>query len=126
MQIKRLFQPLAHFAQALALEIAFGIGALAAGLFHFVLSLQFGQVAVDLCRTFLETRLRLGQLQRFHLRRVESLLRFLRRPPGSAQLALGFGQLLLGPALRFACRSFGRGVRSAVGRPVRRSRAGAR
>ena len=70
---------------------------------------QFGQVAVDLRRAFVETRLRLGKLQGLDLRRMESLLGLLRRAPRGAELALAFGQVLLGRALHLARRVFGSG-----------------
>ncbi len=98
----------------------------ATGLLGLVLALQFGQVAVDLRRALLEAGLRLGQLQRLHLRRMEGLLRLLHRTAGRAELALGFGQRLFGRALHFARRILGGGAGGKQRRPVRRSRAGVR
>jgi hypothetical protein len=67
---------------------------------------QFSQVAVDLRRALFEAGLRLGQLQRRHLCRMEGLLRLLHRTPRRTELALGLGQRLLGRALHFARRHF--------------------
>jgi hypothetical protein len=110
MDVQRLFEALAYAGQALALLPAFVLGTLATGLFGFFLALEFRQVAVDLRRAFLETGLRLGQLEGVDLRRVESLLRFLHGAPRGAELALAVGEVLFRRALYFARRILGGGT----------------
>jgi hypothetical protein len=82
------------------------------GQFGFFLALQFRQVAVDLRRALFEAGLRLGQLERLDLRRMEGLLRLLHGARRRAELALGVGQLLFDRALDFARRILGGGTRT--------------
>jgi hypothetical protein len=109
MDFQSLFEALANFTEALALEFALGLGALPASLLGFFLALQFGEIAVDLCRAFVETSLRLRQFQSLHLRRMKSLLSILHRAPGGAELDLAVGQHLLCGTLHLTCRIFGGG-----------------